>query len=96
MNHETLREQLEQLHAELNQTETVDARQRELLTTLESDIQELLGRDGDGNARTFSVDDVVAELPLGFEADRFGRVAVFRRRGEASTLADALATSSGP
>ena len=45
MNNETLREQLEQLHGELNQTETVDARQRELLRTLENDIQELLGRE---------------------------------------------------
>ena len=45
MNNETLREQLEQLHGELSQTETVDARQRELLKTLESDIQELLGRE---------------------------------------------------
>ena len=45
MNNETLREQLEQLHGELSQTETVDARQRELLKTLEDDIQELLGRE---------------------------------------------------
>jgi Domain of unknown function (DUF4404) len=45
MNNETLREQLEQLHGELNQTESVDASQRELLKTLESDIQELLGRE---------------------------------------------------
>ena len=45
MNNETLREQLEQLHSELSQTETVDARQRELLKTLEDDIQELLGRE---------------------------------------------------
>jgi hypothetical protein len=45
MDNETLREQLEQLHGELRQTETVDARQRELLKTLEGDIQELLGRE---------------------------------------------------
>jgi hypothetical protein len=45
MNNETLREQLEQLHGELSQTETVDDYQRELLKTLESDIQELLGRE---------------------------------------------------
>ena len=45
MNNETLREQLEQLHGELSQTETVDESQRELLKTLESDIQELLGRE---------------------------------------------------
>lgn len=45
MDNETLREQLEQLHGELSQTETVDVRQRELLRTLEGDIQELLGRE---------------------------------------------------
>jgi hypothetical protein len=45
MNNETVRELLEQLHGELNQTETVDEHQRELLRTLENDIQELLGRE---------------------------------------------------
>ena len=45
MDNETLRAQLEQLHGELGQTETVDERQRELLQTLENDIQELLGRE---------------------------------------------------
>jgi hypothetical protein len=45
MNNEILREQLEQLHGELSQTETVDEHQRELLKTLENDIQELLGRE---------------------------------------------------
>jgi hypothetical protein len=45
MDNETLREQLEQLHGELSQTETVDESQRELLETLGSDIQELLGRE---------------------------------------------------
>ena len=45
MNNEILRAQLEQLHGELNQIETVDEYQRELLKTLENDIQELLGRE---------------------------------------------------
>ena len=45
MNNETLRELLERLHGELNQTETVDEHQRELLKALENDIQELLGRE---------------------------------------------------
>jgi Domain of unknown function (DUF4404) len=45
MNNEELRSQLERLHTELGQTETVDAPQRELLKTLEGDIQELLGRE---------------------------------------------------
>lgn len=45
MNYEELRAQLELLHGELSQTETVDAHQRELLKTLENDIQELLNRE---------------------------------------------------
>ena len=45
MNNEQLRLELERLHDELSETETVDAPQRELLKTLENDIQELLGRE---------------------------------------------------
>lgn len=45
MNYEELRAQLELLHGELSQTETVVAHQRELLKTLENDIQELLNRE---------------------------------------------------
>lgn len=45
MNNEELRAQLERLHGELSQTETVDAQQRELLKTLENDIQDLLSRE---------------------------------------------------
>lgn len=45
MDNEQLRAQLECLHGELSQTETVDAHQRELLRTLERDIQELLSRE---------------------------------------------------
>lgn len=45
MDNEKLRLQLEHLHSQLGQTETVDEQQRELLKTLENDIQELLGRE---------------------------------------------------
>jgi len=45
MNNEELRAQLEHLHGELSQTETVDAHQRDLLKTLENDIQDLLSRE---------------------------------------------------
>jgi chromosome segregation ATPase len=45
MNNEELRAQLERLHGELSQTETVDAHQRDLLKTLENDIQDLLSRE---------------------------------------------------
>lgn len=45
MTNNKLRQQLEHLRAELRQTETVDAKQREVLQTLANDIQELLDRE---------------------------------------------------
>jgi hypothetical protein len=45
MNREQLREQLEQLHAELRQTEAVDPQQRELLLTRANDIEQLLKQE---------------------------------------------------
>jgi predicted nuclease with TOPRIM domain len=45
MTREELQEQLTQLHDELRQTKAVDAQQRELLRSLESDIQDLLKRE---------------------------------------------------
>jgi len=45
MTREELQEQLEQLHDELRQTKAVDPQQRDLLRSLESDIQDLLNRE---------------------------------------------------
>ena len=45
MNREQLREQLEQLHAELKQADALDPQQRQLLLTRANDIEELLKRD---------------------------------------------------
>jgi len=45
MSREELQEQLEQLHDELRQTKAVDPQQRDLLRSLESDIQDLLNRE---------------------------------------------------
>lgn len=45
MDNEELRLQLEHLHSQLEQTESIDEKQREILRTLESDIQELLSRE---------------------------------------------------
>jgi ElaB/YqjD/DUF883 family membrane-anchored ribosome-binding protein len=44
---ETLRERLEQLHAELEKTGSVDERSREALEHLVRDIQELLEESGE-------------------------------------------------
>lgn len=45
MTREELKEQLQQLHDELRQTKAVDPQQRELLRSLEGDIQDLLDRE---------------------------------------------------
>ena len=44
MDDEALRKLIEQLHAEIQNTHTVDKKGQELLTKLEADIQELLDR----------------------------------------------------
>lgn len=47
MDKEQLRGQLEQLHAELQKVESLDAHERELLLNLARDVQDLLDREGD-------------------------------------------------
>ena len=47
MDNETLKNALDQLHAALGQTKTVDEDQSELLHHLVNDVQELLARSGD-------------------------------------------------
>ncbi|HEY3341680.1 MAG TPA: DUF4404 family protein [Anaerolineae bacterium] len=53
MDHQQLREKLEQLHHELEQTETVDAETRRELDDLSKDIRELLDRPGDRTDRRY-------------------------------------------
>ena len=50
MEDQELRKLIEQLHAEIQNTHTVDKKVQELLAKLESDIQELLDRT-EGNVR---------------------------------------------
>jgi hypothetical protein len=49
MDEQELRKLLEQLHNEIEQTQTVDEKGRELLQDLGSDIRELLARSGQDN-----------------------------------------------
>ena len=44
MNHKELCQLLEQVHNEIEETQSVDAKERELLQELEADIHELLDR----------------------------------------------------
>jgi hypothetical protein len=43
---EKLREQLQQLHDELERTDSVDEKGREMLTQIDADIQKILGQPG--------------------------------------------------
>ncbi len=52
MTNQNLRELLEQLHKELENTETVDEKGRELLSHLNADIQKLLASPGSINAQS--------------------------------------------
>ncbi len=45
MSKEKLRAQLEELHAELHQADSLDPQQREMLQTLANDIERLLNRE---------------------------------------------------
>lgn len=44
MNHQELRQLLEQLHNEIEETQSIDDKERELLRELKTDIRELLER----------------------------------------------------
>ena len=53
MDHQQLREQLTQLHDELERTQTVDADTRAVLDDLSKDIRELLDRPGETMDRRY-------------------------------------------
>jgi hypothetical protein len=50
MDDQELRKLIEQLHAEVQNTKSVDEKGQELLVHLESDIRKLLARTGEGTA----------------------------------------------
>lgn len=68
MTKEQLRAQLEQLHAELHQTKTVDAQQREFLRALGNDIQGLLNRDENQPHHYTSLSERLSEAVAELEA----------------------------
>jgi hypothetical protein len=51
MDNQELRKLLEQLHGQIEQTESIDEKGRELLRDLAADINELLSRSNGGPAR---------------------------------------------
>lgn len=53
MDKQQLHKRLEELHAELQQVDTVDAGERETLQKLRSDIQELLAQKDDASSHQY-------------------------------------------
>jgi ElaB/YqjD/DUF883 family membrane-anchored ribosome-binding protein len=54
MDKQALRGQLEELHAELQQLDSIDANERELLQGLARDVQEILTREADRTEQHYS------------------------------------------
>jgi predicted glycosyltransferase len=68
MDKEKLREQLQALHSELQQVETLDAKEREMLQGLARDIQEVLHAEDDRNQPYGPLSDRLRETVAQVEA----------------------------
>jgi septation ring formation regulator EzrA len=68
MDKQTLRGRLEELHAELQQVETLDVSEREMLQSLATDLQEVLRREDDGTQPYSSLGDRLREAVAQVEA----------------------------
>ncbi|MCM3869542.1 MAG: DUF4404 family protein [Pyrinomonadaceae bacterium] len=68
MDKQTLRAQLKELHAELQQVESLDVNEREMLENLARDVQEILHRDDDRTQHYSSLGDQLKEVVAQVEA----------------------------
>jgi septation ring formation regulator EzrA len=68
MDKQTLREQLQDLHTELQKVESLDAGERELLQNLAKDVQEVLGQEHDQTQQYSSLGDRLREVVAQVEA----------------------------
>ena len=68
MDKQTLREQLRELHAELQQVESLDGNEREMLQSLATDVQEILRREDDRTQHYSSLGDRLREVVAQVEA----------------------------
>ena len=68
MDKQTLREQLQELHAELRQVESLDVNEREMLQNLAGDIQEVLRREDDRTEHYSSLGARLREVVAQVEA----------------------------
>ena len=81
MSRENLRDLLSELHARLQNSPTLDADSRELLTTVSADIENALARESESE---YSPNPPLEELAVGFEVEHPALAGVLRR------LVDAL------
>ena len=68
MDKQTLRGQLQELHAELQQVESLDVNEREMLQNLARDVQEALRREDDRTQHYSSLGDRLREAVAQVEA----------------------------
>ena len=68
MDKQQLRGQLEELHAELQQVESFDAKEREMILNVARDVQEILGREGDQTQHYSSLGERLREAVAQLEA----------------------------
>jgi hypothetical protein len=68
MDKQTLRRQLQELHAELQQVESLDVNEREMLQNLATDVQEILRREDDRIQHYSSLGDQLREAVAQVEA----------------------------
>jgi hypothetical protein len=68
MDKQTLRAQLQELHAELQQVESLDVNEREMLQNLARDVQDILRREDDRTQHYSSLGDQLREVVAQVEA----------------------------
>ena len=68
MDKQQLQGRLEELHAELQQVETPDANQQELLRTVARDVQEILEKEGDQPQHYSGLSERLSEAVAQLEA----------------------------
>jgi Domain of unknown function (DUF4404) len=68
MDKQRLREQLQELHAELQQAESLDTNEREMLQGLAQEIQEILRREDDHPQHYSSLGDQLRDVIAQVEA----------------------------
>jgi hypothetical protein len=68
MDKQKLREQLQELHAELQQVESLDVSERETLQGLANDVREILRREDDRTQHYSSLGDQLREVVAQVEA----------------------------